>query len=517
MSRTQMSTLIRASVRPRLWAVLLGLLLPLTALGMLHADAGSSGSSSGECDWVINPSPSPAFDHLYGITAVNAQDIWAVGTTQGAGSVQPLTEHWDGTNWSVVANPALAGPSGFFAVDSVSASDVWAIGQFNPHGLGILIEHWNGSQWSIVPTPLPGSADGFTEAEVVGLDAVSSDNAWVVGSSVVPFQHTRGFVMRWDGTTWKVIDIPHPQLNSRLNSISVIGPDDIWIVGATSDNWNGPDQALIEHWDGVAWTIVSSPAVANYAYLGVVEAPSSHDVWALGTYLSANGGANSFFEHWDGAKWFIVRSPNPGDVNIVTGMSVVSSQDVWAVGSALNSSYTHGTTLIEHWDGASWQLVPSPNTSATSSGLSDVVAVTARNVWAVGGDFTQTPSPPYAAHTLIEHCLSVGPTCNGQGATIVGTDASEAIRGTEDDDVIVAGAGNDIVLGLGGSDLICAGDGNDVLIGGAGNDVLMGEAGDDVLNGGLGNDSLDGGPGVDVCTPTPGSDTATNCERAFRN
>src|SRR5437764_621866 len=54
--------------------------------------------------------------------------------------------------------------------------------------------------------------------------------------------------------------------------------------------------------------------------------------------------------------WSVVSSPNVGtSSNVLNGVAVVSANDVWAVG------YYSGGTLIEHWDGTSWSVVPSPN------------------------------------------------------------------------------------------------------------------------------------------------------------
>ncbi|WP_183061672.1 choice-of-anchor U domain-containing protein [Motilibacter peucedani] len=79
--------------------------------------------------------------------------------------------------------------------------------------------------------------------------------------------------------------------------------------------------------------------------------------------------------------------------------------------------------------------------------------------------------------------------CDGQVATIVGTEGNDRITGTAGDDVIVA---------LGGKDKVQGGDGNDVVCGGAGDDTIHGGAGDDHLFGGDGHDSLHGGPGADL-------------------
>ena len=74
---------------------------------------------------------------LSAISAVSAQDIWAVG---------PLRmEHWDGRNWRIVRSPQ--GASG---VAAISSHNVWAVGS---HGYETLLQHWNGIRWGIFPSP----------------------------------------------------------------------------------------------------------------------------------------------------------------------------------------------------------------------------------------------------------------------------------------------------------------------------------------------------------------------------
>jgi Ca2+-binding RTX toxin-like protein len=97
-------------------------------------------------------------------------------------------------------------------------------------------------------------------------------------------------------------------------------------------------------------------------------------------------------------------------------------------------------------------------------------------------------------------------TCNGQIATIVGTNASETISGTPGQDIIHGLGGNDVINGRGGNDIICGGAGRDTLRGSGGDDRLFGEDGKDRLIGGPGTDQCDGG------LPAKG-DKATSCEQ----
>src|SRR5690242_16534021 len=64
-------------------------------------------STCGSWSTISSPNPGVGNESLYGIAAVSANDVWAVGNTQnnGVGNPQTLIEHWDGTSWSVVPSP----------------------------------------------------------------------------------------------------------------------------------------------------------------------------------------------------------------------------------------------------------------------------------------------------------------------------------------------------------------------------------------------------------------------------
>ena len=68
--------------------------------------------------------------------------------------------------------------------------------------------------------------------------------------------------------------------------------------------------------------------------------------------------------------------------------------------------------------------------------------------------------------------MSLGPPpmCNGQPATLIGTDGNDILLGTPGNDVIVGLKGNDVIIGKDGGDVICAGPGTDGVLVGPGND-----------------------------------------------
>jgi Ca2+-binding RTX toxin-like protein len=119
---------------------------------------------------------------------------------------------------------------------------------------------------------------------------------------------------------------------------------------------------------------------------------------------------------------------------------------------------------------------------------------------------TGNPGAPDAMLRDPSGIAVVPPTCQGRYATIVGTQAADAITGTEGQDVISARGGDDIVNGEGGADLICGDEGRDRLVGREGKDRILGGSGGDVILGGLGADSLRGQTGNDKIDGNKGND-----------
>ena len=68
---------------------------------------------------------------LTGIAAVSANDIWAVGYTTDptTGFERTLTEHFDGTSWTIVASPnATTGHNTLAGVTALTDGTVVAVG-----------------------------------------------------------------------------------------------------------------------------------------------------------------------------------------------------------------------------------------------------------------------------------------------------------------------------------------------------------------------------------------------------
>jgi hypothetical protein len=81
--------------------------------------------------------------------------------------------------------------------------------------------------------------------------------------------------------SWKIV--PSPDTADAVNilrGVSSVSASDAWAVGYHGP-LGGQFQALIEHWDGMSWSI-AAPAPAANTTLRAVSALSANDVWAVG-------------------------------------------------------------------------------------------------------------------------------------------------------------------------------------------------------------------------------------------
>src|SRR5207244_470365 len=124
------------------------------------------------------PNPGHINHYLYGISAISANDVWAVGNMDGL----TYSLHWDGTKWSVVPTPQIGDKTNdLFAVKGLSANNVWAVGRyFTDVDDETLILHWDGHAWRQVPSPSPlRMLDNF----LFRLGATSPTDVWTVGET----------------------------------------------------------------------------------------------------------------------------------------------------------------------------------------------------------------------------------------------------------------------------------------------------------------------------------------------
>lgn len=261
--------------------------------------------------------------------------------------------------------------------------------------------------WQIIPSTNPGSVSNA----LLGVAALSENDAWAVGyTSNIGGNGaaSQTLIEHWNGTQWSVVTSPHSVMYTNiLNDVIALSTDDVWAVGFTLATSQSNGQQLIEHWDGIQWSIVKIPGVAQQlkgrsTILSRLVALSANNIWGIGTSTDRSGHSTTLTEQWTGTTWKIVPSPNPGSmINALHSAVAISANDIWAVGYFANSnSNLTGQTLIEHWDGRQWSIVPSPKVGAPSAVLHAATALSTKDVWAIG--ISSTNENAYG-QSLIEH------------------------------------------------------------------------------------------------------------------
>jgi hypothetical protein len=289
--------------------------------------------------------------------ASSARDVWAVGGTNWFSPEQPLAEHWNGSSWKQVATPSPAGGGTFGAVTATSPGNAWAVGLAAPGGPGLpssaapLIEHWNGRKWAIQSEQVPANGGEFH-----GVAATSPSNAWAVGNAGPNTGVSdQTLIEHWNGRSWTRVPSPAAGISSQLTAITVVSADNAWAVGYYTAA-NGTYHTLVLYWNGRRWTLVPSDTPGGDAQLLGVTASWTHNIWAVGITnptRCSNGGpqCQTLIMHWNGVRWKVLPSPNPPSnyLNLLWGVSAVSRTNIWAAGTT-----DYGSTLIVHWNGSSW-------------------------------------------------------------------------------------------------------------------------------------------------------------------
>jgi hypothetical protein len=378
-------------------------LVMLASSVLVGAPAGAQPIVGRTCagSWTVAPQPAPGGSGgLEGVAATSPADAWAVGHLF-VGSDQTghtLIEHHDATSWSIVASPdgPNAAQSSLEGVDTRTLSDAWAVGTYvRPNNLiRTLIEHWDGSTWHRMKSPNAGTPAG---GSLSGVAALAADDAWAVGSfgQGAP---GRTLTEHWDGTSWSVVPSPNKgPFPNALSSVTAVGPDDVWAVG-TWFTKAFVDRTLVLHWNGTSWHHVKSPNVGPAENdLTSVAAVATDDIWAVGLH-----GLHTLTEHWDGTSWSVVSSPTPGGIADLAGVAAVATDDVWAVGGRVDKQANAVRTLVEHWNGTAWAVVPSENKGPSDNHLWGVASAPGR-LSAVGDRFTGGGTGPLVPLTL-ERC-----------------------------------------------------------------------------------------------------------------
>ena len=297
--------------------------------------------------------------------------------------------------------------------------------------------------WRTVPGPaLPAGDSG----SLAGVSMAGPSAGWAVGFTLSSAQgaNFQPLIAHWNGRRWRSVPVALAAVTSgRLDGVAALSPSDVWAVGAVS-RANLSTAPLIARWNGRHWARVPAPSVPGYNFVRLlaVAAHSRADAWAVGEAQNTAGQLRPLIEHWNGRTWTLTPSPSQGKLSYLSDVAVTPDGAAWAVGGSFGQL---SRPFIVRWTGHAWVTAVTPG-SRSQVELASVTAAGPAQVWAVG-QATTAPSPtrPYALRWnghqwRTTRMPSTGPAQDGQelisatpagsgGLAAVGTDLGAATPG----------------------------------------------------------------------------------------
>jgi hypothetical protein len=325
--------------------------------------------------WTVDQHAPQNTGRLESVVVKASNSIWAVGyVANGYDNFHStLIEHFNGGLWQNVTSPDAAVHKWFETLVSVADAGhgrLWAVGWFeSPQGPRSLVERWNGTHWGIVPSSDPGGAD--PALAWVSVDA-STGQAMAVGAQV----------LRWNGTRWNTMPNIDVGSNNSLTAVArVPGSSTAWVAGT----FDRPTQsgALVERWNGNAWTVSAGPTLPAAQLDGIAASSTSHAT-TVGLYQPGSSPKGMVWR-WNGANWSVVATPKHAMEwwESLTSADSLSANNIWVAGSWYGAAGT--TPLVKHWTGSSWSVTNLPALSTGWQGRITAIASTSpTDVWAVG-------------------------------------------------------------------------------------------------------------------------------------
>jgi len=362
-------------------------------------------ASLGGSGWSVVPSYSfgSLDNNLAGVSAASANDAWAVGAyyPSSSGVLAALAEHFDGIRWTGFPLPNVGTEENvLLGVSMPSPSSAWAVGYFvnGRFQQQTLVQHFDGSVWSVVPSPSPGAQQNI----LFGVAAISDSDVWAVGGTedATGLWHT--LTEHWNGSAWSVVNaVDAGQNGNQFYAVKALAPDNVYAAGQQAGS-GFPNQALVEHWNGKSWSVISSPADSASALpLGLTATASSLAV--VGQQETDTAPYTTYVAAGTPGSLSLQTTPNAGTgENDLFAAATAADGTAWAVGWDIDTTTGNHDPLVLQGVNGVWSLVSTPAlTAGADSGFAAITAIPGGGLWAVG--VTSNPNGGGSYSTLIEY------------------------------------------------------------------------------------------------------------------
>jgi hypothetical protein len=291
--------------------------------------------------------------------------------SSAAAVVQPTAVHLAAAERPAATSYSTAGE--LLGVATAASNSAWAVGwaggDLSPK---ILMLHWNGSTWSRVtrPSVLNGSA-----GQISAVTVVNSKDAWAVGFTGSPLGTIHSLMLHWNGSAWSQVTSPAPVKDGALSAVTANAK------GGFAVGYYYTGEAALDYWSltfrltGSKWSRIA--AKTNDVTLDGVATTSAATTWATANEVGMITGA---LAKWDGNGWSWASFPVEGQYHALNGIAAGPGGIAFAV--VANGNYPSSPPLSMEWTGHAWQKVTVSAPSA--SGLNAVTFAPGGAAWAAG-------------------------------------------------------------------------------------------------------------------------------------
>lgn len=352
---------------------------------------GKGTSSTLTCTGGWNQVPSPSVgnldNNLDAASAASTNDAWAVGNYYAATNPNvfaTMAEHWDGTAWTEYALPDVgSNQNTLLGVSELPNGHTWAVGYYTDANYvdRSLIESWDGTNWSVASSPSPG----VQRTILWGTAAVSDTDVWAVGAEMDAASVWHSLAEHFDGTSWTVSPTVDPDPSGNvLFGIHAVSSGSVYAVGERSAT-AFPDHALIEHWNGSTWSVLTSPPDSTESLMAYAVTGSDSALTIVGNRGSDTAPFTTMVGAGSPASLSLQTTPNVTGENNLYSVTTAADGSIYAAGWSVDPSTGVYLTEVLHAVSGQWSVdTTAPNPGSGTNGFAGLAAVPGGGVWAVG-------------------------------------------------------------------------------------------------------------------------------------
>ncbi len=181
--------------------------------------------------------------------------------------------------WSRMPSPPFPVTTQVFSFSAVSSDDAWVVGT-DYSDEKTVFAHFTYGKWSIWPQSLPGGSQHIT--------MVSSTNGWVVDDDASGHQ----VLLHFDGTTWAPVSTPSTWARQGILLTSAVFPISstvTWFgaINSAARSTNESQGELLEAYSNGQWQQVAWPD--SHVRPIAIGAGSGSELWAIGDITHQEG------------------------------------------------------------------------------------------------------------------------------------------------------------------------------------------------------------------------------------